>query len=50
MRRTDEAGGTDASAYTTLAQLLQSMWMRAQLAESLSSQRIAITRDIALYY
>ena len=32
----------------TLAQLLQSMRVRAQLAESLS-QRIAITRDIALY-
>ena len=32
----------------TLAQLLQSMRVRAQLAESLS-QRIAITRDIALF-
>ena len=32
----------------TLAQLLQSMPVRAQLAESLS-QRIAITRDIDWY-
>ena len=31
-----------------LAQLLQSMRVRAQLADSLS-QRVAITRDIALY-
>ena len=32
----------------TLAQLLQSMRVRAQLAESLS-ERIAITRDVALF-